>query len=784
MTTLLGALLSRLFAWMDRSGSPKIQGELNVKGLEKQVEVLRDRWGVPHIFASSSHDLFFAQGFVHAQERLFQMELNRRTAQGRLSEIFGEIALDTDRAVRTFGFHRLGRTDWASASTDMKEAVEAYCEGVNAYLDWTGDHLSVEFKLLRHKPEPWMPDDTTAFARVMMWQLSHAWHGEIVRLLVQQKVGEEHARDLEICYPPHHPITLPKGIEFNRLGEAGVLISDQGPFLTRGQGSNSWAVSGRKMADGHTLLFNDMHLALSLPGLWFQNHLVGGGYEVTGVSLPGAPSVLVGHNAHIAWGMTLAFIDCEDLYLEQMNPENPTQYRFRDQWLQAEVIEEVIPIKGKPAHVEKVLETRHGPVISDVIGQPELRLAVRSMALRPSRSLSGWLALDRAQNWDDFVLAMNQIEAPQLNVCYADVEGNIGYWMTGRTPIRARGDGRLPVPGWDSEHEWIGEVPFEHMPHALNPEQGYIVHTNNKIVPDDYPYYLGNVWMNGSRARRIVQVLEAQKRVSRETLCQLHVDFTTLPGIDLARKIQAIEVHDPQAKELLEELKRWNGVLDVDSVGGCIYEVLRMNLARNLLEPQLGKDITEQWLGKAFSPVLMTLHEFYGHDITLLLRMLDNPQNWWVEQAGGLTTWVEKSLCDTGRELEARLGRDRRNWKWGKLHGAVFPHPLGLQKPLNQAFNRGPYPIGGDADTPCQTAYLPHQPYHNNAWAPSFRQVVDLNDFNQSVTIAPPGQSGHIGNQHYDDLIEAWLKGEYHPMLWEKKDIEQFTEGRLILKKW
>lgn len=381
------------------------------------------------------------------------------------------------------------------------------------------------------------------------------------------------------------------------------------------------------------------------------------------------------------------------------------------------------------------------------------------------------------------VLAMSQIEAPQLNVCYADVEGNLGYWMTGRTPIRANGDGRLPVPGWDGEHEWIGEVPFEHMPHALNPQQGYVVHTNNKIVPDDYPYYLGNVWMNGSRARRIVQVLEAQERVSRETLCQLHVDFTTLPGIELARKIQAIEVQDPQAKGLLEELKRWDGVLDVDSVGGCIYEVLRMNLARNLLEPQLGKDITEQWLGKAFSPVLMTLHEFYGHDITLLLRILDNPQNWWVEQAGGLTTWVEKSLQDTGRELEARLGRDWRNWKWGKLHGAVFPHPLGLQKPLDQAFNRGPYPIGGDADTPCQTAYLPHQPYQNNAWAPSFRQVVDLNDFSQSVTIAPPGQSGHIGNQHYDDLIEAWLKGDYHPMLWERKAIEQHEEGRLILKK-
>lgn len=781
MASVLGNLLSKLFAWLDRSNAPKIEGELRLKGLEDKVEVLRDRWGVPHIYAASAHDLFFAQGFVHAQERLFQMELNRRTAQGRLSELFGEIALETDRAVRTFGFNRLGKIDWANASPEMRQAVLAYSEGVNAYLEWIGDRLPVEFKLLGHKPQPWQPEDTTAFARVMMWQLSHAWHGEVVRLLVQQRVGEERAKDLEIHYPAQNPITLPKGIEFNRLGEGGILIPEQGPFLARGQGSNSWTVSGRKMEDGHTYLFNDMHLALSLPGLWFQNHLVGGGYEVTGVSLPGAPAVLVGHNARIAWGMTLAFIDCEDLYIEQMDPAEPTRYRFQDEWIQAEVIEELIPVKGKQPHVERVIVTRHGPIISDVIGRPELRLAVRSMALRPSRSLSGWLALDCAQNWDDFVQAMNQIEAPQLNVCYADVEGNIGYWMTGRTPIRAKGDGRLPVPGWDGEHEWIGEVPFEQMPHALNPEQGYIVHTNNKIVPDDYPYYLGNVWMNGSRARRIVQVLESQEKVSRQRLSELHVDYTTLPGLELVKKLCEVSVTDSEAKALIKELEAWDGVLGPESVGGCIYEVLRLQLARNLLEPALGKEITDQWLGKAFSPVLMTLHEFYGHDITLLLRMLDDAQNWWVEQAGGLTHWVERSLKETNQILTHQLGSDKRNWQWGKLHGAVFPHPLGLQKPLDLAFNRGPYPIGGDADTPCQTAYLPHQPYQNNAWAPSFRMVVDLNDLSQSVTIAPPGQSGHLGNRHYDDLIDPWLHGEYHPMLWEREQIERNLEGRLLL---
>lgn len=783
MTNILGKGLQSIFGAMDRASLPQIEGIVEIGGLDNSVEILRDRWGIPHIYAQSSHDLFFAQGFVHAQERLFQMELNRRTAQGTLSEIFGELALNTDRAVRTFGFNRLGSIDLANASAEMTEALHAYCAGVNAYIDKAGSKLPLEFKLLGLKPKPWQPQDSTSFARVMMWQLSHAWHGEIIRYQIQQKVGVQHAEELEIHYPSGNPITLPNGIEFNVRLDDGKLIAEQGPFLLRGQGSNSWVVSKEKTADGHTYLFNDMHLALSMPGLWYQVHLHGGEYHVTGVSLPGVPGVLVGHNERIAWGMTLAFIDCEDLYLEKMDSDQGTKYLFRGEWLPADVIEEVIPVKGKAQpHLEKVIVTRHGPIISDVVGQPNLRLAVRSMALRPSPSLTGWLNLNKAGNWDEFVLAMRQIEAPQLSVSYADVEGNIGYWMTGRAPIRAKGDGRTPAPGWDGEYEWVGEIPFEEMPHALNPQQGFIVHTNNKIVGEDYPYYLGNVWMNGSRARRIEAVLRSREKISRAEMCRLHTDYTTLPGKELAEKLQKVTLHDPKALQAQSLLAQWNGELTADSLGGCVYEVTRLALARNLLEPALGKDLTEQYLGKAFSPVLMTLHEFFGHDISLILRMLDQPQSWWVEQAGGLQTWIEKSLREAITWLENKLGTQTSAWQWGKIHGAVFPHPLGLQKPLNLAFNRGPYPIGGDADTPCQTAYMPHQPYHNNAWAPSFRQVVDLDDLTQSVTIAPPGQSGHIASGHYDDLIEPWIKGEYHPQLWTREQVERETKGKLVLK--
>ncbi len=783
MANIIGKGLQSLLAAFDRSSLPQIEGTFDWGKTEHEVEILRDRWGVPHIYAKSAHDLFFAQGVVQAQERLFQMELNRRTAQGTLSEVLGDLALETDRAVRTFGFNRLGSVDWANASEEMQAAVLAYCDGVNTYLEKNGSKLPVEFKLLGYQPKPWQPQDCTAFGRVIMWELSHAWHGEIVRYQIQQKLGIEDADEIEIHYPSQNPITLPLGIEFNLREGDGKLISEQGPFLQRGQGSNSWVVAKEKTIDGHTYLYNDMHLPLSMPGLWFQVHLNGGGYQVTGVSLPGIPGILVGHNDQIAWGMTLAFIDCEDLYLEKMEDQHSSRYLFGDEWVQSDVIEEVINVKGKPQpYLENVIMTRHGPIVSDVVSQPNIRLALRSMALRPSPSLAGWLSLDRAKNWDEFVLAMHQIEAPQLSVSYADRQGNIGYWMTGRAPIRAKGDGRTPAPGWDGEYEWVGEVPFEEMPHALNPQQGYLVHTNNKIVGDDYPYYLGDVWMNGSRAKRIEQVLQSKDKLSREEMCRLHIDYTTLPGRELSQKLQGITVQNLKAGRALEILKSWDGELSAESVGGCVYEVVRLALGRNLLEPALGSDLTEQYLGKTFNPVLLTANEFYGHDVSVILRMLDQPQSWWVQQAGGIQTWVEKSLTQAAEWLESHLGGQPSGWQWGKIHGAVFPHPLGLQKPLNLAYNRGPYPIGGDSDTPCQTAYLPHQPYHNNAWAPSFRQVVDLDDLTQSVTIVPPGQSGHIGSEHYDDLIEPWVKGEYHPQLWTREQAEKEVQGKLVLK--
>jgi penicillin amidase len=664
-----------------------------------------------------------------------------------------------------------------------QEWMLAYSKGVNAYIDTNKKSLPVEFTLIQHKPDPWHPLDSIAFMRVMMWQLSHAWYGEIIRAQVIQATNPERAAELEIHYPGQNPTTLPDGIEFNLLDPEGQLAGATGPYLNRGIGSNSWAISGSKSITGKPYLCNDMHLQISLPSLWYHVHLIAEDYHVTGVSLPGIPSVLVGHNDRIAWGMTLAFTDCEDLFIERFNPDSSNQYLTEDGWLDSEIIIEKINIKGKnEPHNENVVITRHGPVISDVVGYSQERLAVNSMALRQSSAFKGWLGLNQASGWNDFVDAMNLIDAPQLGVTYADIEGNIGYWITGKVPIRGKGNGQVPVPGWTGEYEWVDVVPFDHMPHSFNPQSGYALNCNNCIIPNDYPYFLGNVWMNGYRAQRIAEVLDSKSKLSSEDFQKLQMDFTCLPGAEFISYFKDITSDDPQVQKALEILCNWDGNLNPESVGGTLYEVIRYSLVRNLLEPVLGEDLCNKVMGQGFHPLLLSSNEFYGHDTVTMLRLLSNPDSWWVQSAGGRKKLLVRSTKQALNWLNEELGADINNWQWGKIHRVIYSHALSLQKPLDKVFNRGPFPIGGDTDTICQTAMFPNDPYDNLAWAPSFRQIIDMSDLSRSVAVFSPGQSGQIGSLHYDDLIDHWLEGKYYPILWTRDQIEKAAKARLILE--
>ncbi len=779
-----GRLLRAGLSLLDRRRLPQTTGNLALEGLHGPVEVLRDGWGVPHLYAQDDHDLYMAQGFVHAQERLWQMELLRRTSSGRLSELFGELSLDTDRATRTFGFARLGSGDWEQAAPETVEAVTAYCEGINGYLSGPDypRQRPVEFTLLRHDPELWRPEDCLTVARLMLWQLSHAWYSEIVRARVAEIVGAERMAEIDMRYPGQNPVVLREGIVFNRLSGGGILEAANGPYLSRGLGSNGWAIAPQRSATGQPLLCNDMHLGLSTPGLWYLSHQEAVGLRATGATLPGIPFVLVGHNARVAWGMTLAFTDCEDLFVERFEPES-NRYLFQDGWCEAEVIAESIAVKGREEpHVEQVLVTHHGPVISDVVGAPGQRLAVQSMALRPSQALEGWWRLDRAGDWDSFVNALRRINATQLSVTYADVEGNIGYWVTGTVPVRASGQGMFPAEGWTGESEWVGVVPFEEMPHALNPAEGFLVSANNRLVDDDYPHFLGNAWMNGFRARRLVEVIRSKASFSADDARELQMDLVTLACGDLMGPLEDVEPSEPALRDLMDRLRKWDGRLTGDSTAGAIYAVFRMALIRNLLEPALGRDLLDQWMGQGFHPLLLSASELHGYDFVAVLRLLDEPDSWWVQQAGGRDAWIDKSLSEAAAWLRQELGPNPDRWRWGRLHRASFPHALGASPLLDRALGRGPFAVGGDSDTPCQSAFMAERPYDNHGAAATFRQIVDLGDLSRSLVLVPPGQSGHLASPHYDDMITPWLRGEYIPMLWTREQVEREVQESLTLE--
>lgn len=794
ITLVIIVLVSVVLTLLNRA-LPITQGKLIAPGLKEQVTVIRDRWGVPHIYAENQSDLFFAQGYVHAQDRLWQMELNRRLGSGGLAEIFGEVALGTDRFVRTVGFRRAAEADLEMVDEDTRSALEAYAAGVNAFLD-AKQPLPLEFTVLRFKPEPWMPLDSLTWGKVMAWNLSVNWDTEILRARFIDKLGAERAAELEPMYPKSNPDVIPSEVDYGQLStrileqyrQAASWLGTSGA----GVGSNNWVVDGMKSATGKPLLANDPHLSLQMPSIWYENHLVGGDVEVTGVSFPGTPGVIIGHNAAIAWGVTNGFPDVQDLYVEKLNPKNRHQYEYRGEWHDAEVVREEIHVKGsaEPA-IEEVVITRHGPIINGLVPQEDDQglppLALRWTALEPGTLFHAVLLLQRASNWEEFTAALRYWDVPAQNFVYADAEGNIGYYLPGRIPVRARGMGLVPVPGWTGEYEWTSWIPFEELPHAFNPPQHYVATANNRIVGDDYPHFITVDWMNGYRARRICDLLESREKLSAEDFAAIHMDLYSIPGREFSRYLAALEPEDEHARRAVEFIRAWDFNLTADSVAGTIFEAVQLQLLRLAFADELGPELVEHYLGSGVHPMLSATNAYMGRSAVVLLRLLENETSpWFADAKNGqprtrdefLLLGLEKAIA----ELRPILGEDMSRWQWGRLHKATFAHPLGQVKPLNLLFNRGPFPIGGDTDTVHQSAFIPREPYAVQSWCVSYRQIVDLSDWERSLAIHTNGQSGQPGSRHYADMIPMWRNGEYHPMLWGRAQVEAEAEDSMVLK--
>lgn len=746
-----------------RRAWPRTEGTLALSGLRGPVSVYRDAWGVPLIFAADEHDLFFAQGFVHAQDRLWQMHLGRALGRGELAALFGEPALPSDRMVRTLGLRRAGEQALLLLEPDTRAAAEAYSEGVNAFLD--GDPtLPIEFALLGAKPARWEPLDSMLVGENIALAMSLDFPFELLRVRLAAVVGEARTRELLPSYPPGFPVTLPDHHEAPRAAGRADLAALLGALSGHPWGSNAWVVHGSRSATGKPLLANDMHLGLPLPSIWYENALSAGRYAVAGFSLPGAPFVAAGHNRRVAWGLTSMCSDVQDLYREKIEGD---RYLYQDAWVPLSVSFESVPVKGKPPVRLRIASTRHGPLINEAfatLGADRLPpLSLRWAAREGGTLFNALAALDRAQGWSDFHGALAGWHSPSLNFLYADVDGNIAYQSTGRIPIRAQGhEGFFPAEGWTGTSEWQGFIPYEDLPSRVNPPEGYLVSANNKVVPDSYPFHLAQAWGDPYRAARITQVLAANPRVTLEDMRALQADTFSLPAQALRpylMKVQPAGELEARAKALMEG---WDLRLEARSAAAAIYFVWYTHL----LDETLGDELGAFW--KDFRAEAM-------RETPLLVELMAKGDSPWFDDVRTPQKETRDQISarawhQTVAYLAERFGAEPSEWEWGKLHTMSFVHlPLGRSgiRPLELLFNSRPVPASGDPFTVNATVNDPGVTYAVVS-GPAQRFLADLSALERSRSSTTTGQSGLLFHPHREDQAEPWSRVEHHPMLFER----------------
>ncbi|HEX7734389.1 MAG TPA: penicillin acylase family protein [Ktedonobacteraceae bacterium] len=777
---------------------PKTHGTLRLADLHEPVEIVTDHYGVPHIYAHNEDDLYLAQGYVHAQYRLWQMELNRRVGAGRLSEIFGELTTEADRFARRLGMHRAAAAGIKTLSPHSLRILQSYARGVNAFISSHRNNLPIEFTLLRLNPEPWQPSDTLQWGKMMGWNLGGNWETEIVRARLVAKLGPERAAKLEAGYDPEHPLIIPPGVAYagTNLGivEQYVALKQLSGFGLMG-GSNNWVVDGSMTTTGQPIVCNDPHLGQAAPSIWFECHLVAGDHDVVGVSFPGSPGVIIGHNRHVAWGVTNAVSDVQDLYVEKFNPDNPNQYEFMGRWEEAQIHREEIKVKGRHEPVvEEVRVTRHGPILTHIKGsastlngnQPdELPLALRWTGLEHHHLIDAIEQMAQATNIDEFRAALRNWDVPAQNFVFADTHGNIGYLMAGAIPTRARGQALLPSPGWTGEYEWTGLIPFEELPQITNPLQHFIVTANNRVINDAYPHYITHEWLNGYRAQRIRDLLTSKGKLAPSDMAAIQGDQYSIPAEALVPHMLSVAPRTQLAVQAQDILRTWNRVLAPNSAGAALYTTFLRKLEHLTFAAILGDDagLLQNYLG-AGTTLLAITNGYTSRSTPTIIRLLnEQDDSWFADSAvpNGPRTWSAALLSAfeaTLDELHDKLGPDPTCWHYGKVHKMTYAHALGRVKPLDKIFNRGPYPVGGDIDTVHMGAVSPTEP-ETVITVPSFRQIANLADLAASLSVHAPGQSGHPASKHYDDFIKLWRNMEYHPMLFDHEVIDEQAAEKL-----
>lgn len=775
------AVLGAASAWIYRSRAlPIIDGSLSVTGLRGEVRIERDAHGIPTIRAGSMEDAAFGLGFAHAQDRLWQLETHRRIGAGRLAEAFGPAALPTDRFLRALGVQRAAAAQWANVKGDEWRGMEAYAAGINAYLR---DHLRArppEYLLLGLKTEDWTPQDSMAWAVMMAWDLGGNWSTELLRLRLSLKLPIERINEVLPPYPGDKPLAtadyaaLFRGLGLNgEVGKQALLAAP--PSGIEGMGSNNWVVAGSHTESGKPLLANDPHLKLTSPALWYFARLEAPGLKVAGATMPGLPIVVLGQNERIAWGFTNTAPDVQDLYLERLKPEDPTQYQTPTGWAKFDTWEEVIKVKGEADVPVTVRATRHGPVISDAgevgegvtgpKGKPAYALAMRWTALDADPgTVEAGLAFNRAGSVDEFIAASAKYTAPMQNMVVADRAGRIAFVAAGKVPLRSPENdlkGLVPAPGWDAHYDWTGLLPADQTPREIDPPRGWIATANQRIHPADYPHFITSEWAVPYRQQRIEQLLAARPRHSRDSLAAIQSDELSLATVRLLPQLRAAQAAHPLAPAAQKELATFDGVMNADRAAPAIFYAWVRHLAELVLADELGPDLYRQQLGnRAFRDALE--------------GVLERNDAWWCDNkatpvAETCAQQSSEALKRALDELQARLGGNVSAWRWGALHIARSEHrPFSKVKALASWFELRS-PVGGDTYT-VNVSRVGLRPdgttgeLYLDEHGPSLRALYDLGDPKQSRFMHSSGQSGLVFSPWYRSFVQPWTAVQYVPV--------------------
>ncbi len=827
------------FIWVPQTAQksfPQTDGEISLPGVDGPIDIYRDSMGIPHIYATTLHDLFMAQGYVHAQDRFWQMDFWRHIGSGRLSEMFGKSQVKTDSFLRTLGWRQLAEQEYEMLSPESRAILDAYTEGVNAYISEREPvELSLEYAILtgllnrQYTIEPWTPIHSLTWAKAMAWDLRGNMGAEIERAILLKTFSPEQVDELFPPYPADHPRIVPELVTSSMLNVAtskhdvvqpstfGISTLEQAasnlalldPLLGpsgAGIGSNSWAVSGELTATGLPLLANDPHLGIQMPSIWYQIGLhcrpkaEACPFSVGGFSFAGVPGVVIGHNDRIAWGFTNTGPDVMDLYVLKVNPANPNQYEFNGAWVDFETRIETIQVAGGQSVEARVRISRFGPVISDTYGplrdnfEPEEQatpfaaragielpetyaIALRWTALEPGSVFEAIWGFNKAQNWDEFRAAGRNFVVPAQNLLYADVEGNIGYQMPGLIPIRKNGDGRTPVPGWTDEYEWTGYIPFEELPSTFNPPSGYIVTANNQVPPDDYPYLVTTDWDYGFRAARIVEMIEnAPGKIDIAYIKKMQGDNRNLNAASLVPALAALQPRFEKENEAIafDMLQNWNYRNDMDSQAAALFEWFWWNLTLQLFDE----------LPQAQQP------EGGSRWYEVTRRLLQQPNSpWWdnqttLDKVETRDDILLRAFTQSVAQIEEDYGKNPAKWPaWGDLHASTFRNATLGQSgiaPIENLFNRGPFATAGGEGIVNATGWTIGQSFQTD-WLPSMRMIVDLSNLENSLTVHTTGQSGHAYHPHYIDMADLWRNIQYYPMLWSEQSITGSAASHLRL---